>query len=24
VVPDGPGWGCDIDEKGVAKHPPRG
>jgi L-alanine-DL-glutamate epimerase-like enolase superfamily enzyme len=24
VLPEGPGWGCDIDERGVAKHPPRG
>jgi L-alanine-DL-glutamate epimerase-like enolase superfamily enzyme len=24
VLPEGPGWGCDIDEKGVAKHPPKG
>ena len=24
VVPEAPGWGCDVDEKGVAKHPPRG
>lgn len=23
AVPDRPGWGTDIDEKGVAKHPPR-
>jgi L-alanine-DL-glutamate epimerase-like enolase superfamily enzyme len=24
IVSDKPGWGCDIDERGVAKHPPRG
>ena len=23
VVPTAPGWGCDIDEKGVARHPPK-
>ena len=24
VVPEGAGWGCDVDEVGVARHPPRG
>jgi L-alanine-DL-glutamate epimerase-like enolase superfamily enzyme len=24
VLPEGPGWGCDIDEKAVARHPPKG
>ena len=23
ILPTAPGWGCDIDERGVAKHPPR-
>jgi L-alanine-DL-glutamate epimerase-like enolase superfamily enzyme len=23
IVPTAPGWGCDIDERGVARHPPR-
>ena len=23
LLPTAPGWGCDIDERGVARHPPR-
>lgn len=23
IVPDGPGWGCDIDEDAIRAHPPR-
>ena len=24
IVPDRPGWGCDIDEEAIKAHPPKG